>query len=96
MDVVVEVVRGLLPTAGVLLLFGLAIRAIVRADAAERAGRARVEADEDAAVAADAVVAADAADAVVAADAADAADAAAHPGTDDHPSGESGPPSAQR
>lgn len=49
MDVLGEVVRGLLPTVGVVLLFGAAIWAIVRADAAERAGRARVEAEEDAA-----------------------------------------------
>ena len=44
-----EVVTGLLPTVGVTLLFGAAIWAIVRADAAERAGRAQVEAAEDAA-----------------------------------------------
>ena len=49
MDVLGEVVRGLLPTVGAVLLFGAAIWAIVRADAAERAGRARVEAEEDAA-----------------------------------------------
>ena len=47
-----EVVRGLLPTVGVSLLFAAAIWAIVRADAAERAGRARLEAEEDAADAA--------------------------------------------
>lgn len=47
-----EVVRGLLPTLGVTLLFAAAIWAIVRADAAERAGRARLEAEEDAADAA--------------------------------------------
>ena len=46
-----EVVRGLLPTIGVSLLFGAAIWAIVRADAAERAERARLEAEEDAAAA---------------------------------------------
>lgn len=44
-----EVVRGLLPTVGVSLLFGGAIWAIVRADASERADRARIEAEEDAA-----------------------------------------------
>ncbi|MFC5382560.1 hypothetical protein [Aquipuribacter nitratireducens] len=49
MDVLAEVVRGLLPTVGVSLLFGAAIWAIVRADAAERAERARLEAEEDAA-----------------------------------------------
>jgi len=48
-DVVGDVVTGLLPTLGVTLLFAVAIWAIVRADAAERTGRARVEADEDAA-----------------------------------------------
>lgn len=53
MDLTIEVARGLLPSAGVLLLFGLAVRAIVRADAAERHGRARVEAAEDAAAAAE-------------------------------------------
>jgi hypothetical protein len=47
-----EVVRGLLPTVGVSLLFGLAIWAIVRADASERRERARLEAEEDAAAAA--------------------------------------------
>lgn len=47
MDVLGEVVRGLLPTVGVSLLFGAAIWAIVRADAAERAERARLEAEED-------------------------------------------------
>ena len=47
-----EVVRGLLPTVGVSLLFAAAVWAMVRADAAERAGRARVEAEEDAADAA--------------------------------------------
>ena len=52
MDTFGEVVRGLLPTVGVSLLFAAAIWAIVRADAAERAGRARVEAEEDAADAA--------------------------------------------
>ncbi|WP_336923848.1 hypothetical protein [Aquipuribacter sp. SD81] len=46
-----EVVRGLLPTVGVSLLFGAAIWAIVRADASERAERARLEAEEDAAAA---------------------------------------------
>lgn len=49
MGTVGEVVTGLLPTVGVTLLFAAAIWAIVRADAAERAGRARIEADEDAA-----------------------------------------------
>ena len=49
MDVVGDVVTGLLPTLGVTLLFAVAIWAIVRADAAERTGRARVEAEEDAA-----------------------------------------------
>jgi hypothetical protein len=44
-----EVVRGILPTIGVSLLFGAAIWAIVRADASERAERARIEAEEDAA-----------------------------------------------
>jgi len=48
-DVVGDVVTGLLPTIGVTLLFAAAIWAIVRADAAERTGRARVEAEEDAA-----------------------------------------------
>lgn len=48
-----EVVRGLLPTVGVSLLFGWAIWAIVRADATERAERARLEAEEDAAIAAE-------------------------------------------
>lgn len=47
MSVASEVVLGLLPSAGVLLLFSLAIRAIVRADAGERVGRARIEAAED-------------------------------------------------
>ncbi len=51
MDTFGEVVRGLLPTVGVSLLFAAAIWAIVRADAAERAGRARVEAEEDRAAA---------------------------------------------
>jgi hypothetical protein len=46
-----EVVRGLLPTVGVSLLFGAALWAIVRADASERAERARIEAEEDAAAA---------------------------------------------
>ncbi len=46
-----EVVRGLLPTVGVTLLFGIAIVAIIRADAGERADRARIEAEEDAAAA---------------------------------------------
>ena len=45
-----EVVRGILPTIGVSLLFGAAIWAIVRADASERAERARIEAEEDAAL----------------------------------------------
>ena len=49
MDVFGDVVTGLLPTVGVTLLFAAAIWAIVRADAAERTGRARVEAEEDAA-----------------------------------------------
>lgn len=47
--VLAEVVLGLLPTVGVSLLFAGAIWAIVRADAAERADRARIEAEEDAA-----------------------------------------------
>lgn len=46
-----EVARGLLPTIGVSLLFGIAILAIIRADAGERADRARIEAEEDAAAA---------------------------------------------
>jgi hypothetical protein len=45
-----EAVRGLLPTVGVSLLFGAALWAIIRADASERAERARIEAEEDAAV----------------------------------------------
>lgn len=53
-----EVVRGLLPTVGVSLLFGWAIWAIVRADATERSERARLEAEEDAAVAAERAAAA--------------------------------------
>lgn len=44
-----DVVLGLLPTIGVSLLFGIAIWAIVRADASERSERARLEAAEDAA-----------------------------------------------
>lgn len=51
MDLLGEVARGLLPTVGVSLLFGAAIWAIVRADATERADRARIEAEEDAAAA---------------------------------------------
>lgn len=46
-----DVLRGLLPTVGVSLLFAGAIWAIVRADASERADRARIEAEEDAAAA---------------------------------------------
>lgn len=73
-----EVVRGLLPTVGVSLLFGGAIWAIVRADASERADRARIEAEEDAAArgagpAADAARVADA-DGAGGADEADARD----------------------
>lgn len=49
MELFGDVVRGLLPTIGVSLLFGAAIWAIVRADASERADRARIEAEEDAA-----------------------------------------------
>ncbi len=51
-DLIGEVARGLLPTVGVTLLFGIAIVAIIRADAGERADRARIEAEEDAAAAA--------------------------------------------
>lgn len=51
MDLLGEVARGLLPTVGVSLLFGAAIWAIVRADASERADRARIEAEEDEAAA---------------------------------------------
>ena len=52
MELFGDVVRGLLPTIGVTLLFGAAVWAIVRADAGERADRARIEAEEDAADAA--------------------------------------------
>lgn len=48
MELFWDVVRGLLPTIGVSALFGLAIWAIVRADAGERTERARLEAEEDA------------------------------------------------
>lgn len=52
LGVLQDVVLGLLPTIGVTLLFGVAILAIVRADAGEREDRARIEAEEDAAAAA--------------------------------------------
>ncbi len=52
LGVLQDVVLGLLPTIGVTLLFGIAILAIVRADAGEREDRARIEAEEDAAAAA--------------------------------------------
>ena len=42
-----EVVRGLLPTIGVTVLFVAVMWGIIRADANERRARARLEAEED-------------------------------------------------
>lgn len=47
MDLIGDIATGLLPTVGVSALFGLAIWAIVRADARERQDTERLEAEED-------------------------------------------------
>lgn len=47
LELIGEIVRGLLPTVGVAALFVAVVWAIIRADANERRARARLEAEED-------------------------------------------------
>ena len=47
LDLLWEIVRGLLPSVGVTALFVAVVWAIIRSDASERRARARLEAEED-------------------------------------------------